>query len=794
MPNKLSLRSDKNGIWIYILFNLFFVFAFLFLVVRDRRIYIDSDLLNMVPKSSSESRSDLSEKELAVSAADDALSDTASRMVVILASHEDFSRAKAVAETAYERLSNSRNFSSLSLYSNQDVFSGMTEFLHKYRFNLMDKNLVDQLSTKEGAETFSTNAIAKAYSGFALFSMEDIAEDPFLFSDYNFNHYISIIHQLGLALSPKDGVIAAQMDGRWYVMIRGQLNEAGARLANGQNGVADIYEACSPLEKDGNRFVYFGTPFHSYESSMSASSEITIITVLSLLVVAFILIFVFRTFEPILFSVFSIAISVACGFCATYFLFHKIHVLSLVFSTSLIGCCIDYSLHFFTNWKADASVHSGYGIKQKIFRGLSLSLMSTVIGYVCLFFTPFDLLKQVAVFSTAGILSAYLASVCVYPVLRLPNRIDRKSCSLQDLLKKCSFLEKRSSKNIPCIAFAVVCILAVVFCHKNVVVKNDISHLYKMKGRLLDDTLIAGKIFNMTSSARFIISGDTVEEVLEKDEKLCIVLKLKNIDFMATSLFIPSLESQKDSIQAARNMIPYVEHQFDMLGFDKGYVDKYKKNLEIAKNNLLEIGSSDLDFLQDTLSSLWIGKVGSKYYSLVVPSNVKAGTVGKSVSPDAAFEEIAAGFDGVYYSNKVSDINSNLDKLTRMVLVIFACALIVVLCILKFFYSWKQVAKISVVCFLSLLSVVSVSVVFEGCVDFFAVTGIALVFGLGLDYVIYMMENKENSSIESFAVFLSFITTALSFGTLVFSSFLPVHLIGQSILTGLVCAFLCSVF
>ena len=83
--------------------------------------------------------------------------------------------------------------------------------------------------------------------------------------------------------------------------------------------------------------------------------------------------------------------------------------------------------------------------------------------------------------------------------------------------------------------------------------------------------------------------------------------------------------------------------------------------------------------------------------------------------------------------------------------------------------------------------------------EFFSVTGLILVFGLGLDYIIYMMENENHKDerdnlIEPFAIMLSFLTTVLSFGALALSSFTPVHLIGLSIFIGLTTAYVSSFF
>ena len=89
---------------------------------------------------------------------------------------------------------------------------------------------------------------------------------------------------------------------------------------------------------------------------------------------------------------------------------------------------------------------------------------------------------------------------------------------------------------------------------------------------------------------------------------------------------------------------------------------------------------------------------------------------------------------------------------------------------------------------------------FETKSSCFSITGIILVFGLGLDYVIYMVEAQkrndttENKRLEPYAILLSFFTTAVSFGAISLSSFTPVHLMGLAILVGLATAYYSSFF
>jgi predicted exporter len=75
---------------------------------------------------------------------------------------------------------------------------------------------------------------------------------------------------------------------------------------------------------------------------------------------------------------------------------------------------------------------------------------------------------------------------------------------------------------------------------------------------------------------------------------------------------------------------------------------------------------------------------------------------------------------------------------------------------------------------------------------FFSAAALILVFGLGLDYIFYMIEKnrEENAKLTRLAVVLSFLTTALSFGALALSSFAPVHIFGLTVLAGLSAAFI----
>ena len=424
MKNRTLLLSDsfKNlsqkklfGAWI-IYHAAILAFFLVSLIVFRGRIGVDSDLFNLVPKSISMA---------SVKKADDKMMSVTSQNVFVLVANEDFSEAKRVAEEVYAGLKDSKNFESVSLYNDVSAMGEITDFLYQYRSYLIDEKTADAiLASDEGAQDFALEALSKAYGGFTMLPLDNIDSDPFLLTEYHLQNYLAAVQNAGTAMSVKDGVLASSFEGKWYVMIRGVLSRSGAKLASKNNAITEIYRVCDAAvagaPDSGTTFVYSGTPFHSHESSTSASREISVIATVSMLAVIILLIFIFRSVRPLVFSVGSILISLGIAVVATLAAFHKMHVITLVFGTSLIGSCIDYSLHFFTHWAANKELKSSIEIRNHIFSGLLMAIISTGICFAILLFAPFTILKQMSFFCLTGLISSFLTTIAVYPYIKLP--------------------------------------------------------------------------------------------------------------------------------------------------------------------------------------------------------------------------------------------------------------------------------------------------------------------------------------------------------------------------------------
>ena len=797
-----------------------FLFALSIFLIFPKQIRIESNLFNLIPKSFSKS---------SFQKADEKMTSLTGQNVFIIVANPEFDKAKTVAQEVYKNLSKSDNFKSISLYNDIGNLSEITQFLFDYRFNLLDDDSIAQLNTENGLSDFALNSLSTAYSGFTLLPLDNLEQDPFMLTELDLQSYLAALQNSGTAMTVKDGVLSSQKNGIWYVMIRGVLSDKGAALASKSNGITEIYQICSEFgdifdenvlnspenneffQKKVNsriseqnvsstKFIFSGTPFHSHKSSTAASKEISLIATISLLLVILILFLVFRSPKPLIFSVMSIVISVITAFLATLATFRQIHIITLVFGTSLIGSCIDYSLHYFTHWAGNPELKTTIEIRNHIMPGLTMAIISSGLCFAVLLFAPFTLLKQMSLFCLTGLISSYLTTIAIFPKISI-SQGERKLKPIISFEKATTVMNKKIIGRIVISALFAVSLIFIIIFRQNINVKNNILSLYKTEGKLLADEIASSQIIQYNPSGWYLICGDSQENLLQNEEILRqkIEEKTGKAGYICTSLFVPSIKSQEKSQKACENLMNLAEFQFESLGFEnpeifaQNFTNNFYQN--VYHKQFISFENQNIpQYLLNSISSVWLGEIDGKYYSVLLPNKIEDYNT---------YNQIAQDFDEVTFVSKSADVSRDLDKLTIMVIKFFLIACLVMFIVLKIFYSWKQSLKIISVPVLIILVTIAIYAVFKINIEFFSVTGLILVFGLGLDYIIYMIENEKKSNnvmsesqnaIEPFATMLSFVTTVISFGALALSSFQPVHLIGLAIFVGLTTAYVSSFF
>ena len=746
---------------IYIVYYLVIVIAVLS-AIAIRGINISTDFMALLPSNGIPE---------GYAKAEAAIASRQNSTVNIFVSHEDFPTARKSAVNLISDLVDTGIFADIS--SGDHVFDPAPLFslLEEHHYQLLDDKTIEMIRTNP--ESFLQNSLGRIFSAFSLSSFENIDKDPFLLDELIVSDILDKAASL-TSFMPKDGVLAAEMDGAWYILIQGQLTQDSLDISDAEgSGIGKIYNIGDSLESEtsGLSVYYSGFPFHSYESASSAQHEISIITTVSIALIIVMFLILFRNIyviELFLVSTFSSLLSAAA---ALVIFFPEIHVMTLIFGTTLIGTSIDYAIHFYVAYASRNKGEDGYDVSRTLGKNLFTSFFSTILCYALIIFSPYSILAQVAVFSSFGLLGSYLTVKGLFPLLIRPKMIS------QDALAFRLPPVKIHKSYLPHL-FIVSLVIFVVSLPK-LSIHNDLSRFYSMSDRLLESEMTAGKIMGFTTASYSIVEGDSEDDARNKEAIYSAQLeraKEKGIisGYLSPSVFIPSPAEQINSKEASRMLLPYIEEICTMLGITAD---------DAVKAIAGDAGTVDFEDLpagiSGMLSQLVPGDINGKYYIAVMLFGVKDGN---------AMRSLAADCDGVFYFQKSVDISHQLDMLTGSILAIFAVACVLIVLLVLIGYR-KRGLMYSLSPLIVVLLTIGTVVLLGMEIDFFFAVGLLLVIGLGLDYMVFAGAPGKKPML---AITLSYATTALSFGSLLFSSFVPVHIFGLTVFIGITAAYIAS--
>ena len=369
------------GLWVLVhsAIPLFLLFS-LFLIGP---ISVNTSLFDILPQS---------RQTRAVMEADTILRERSGREVVILATAHSFEDAKAGATLLYEEFANFPEVEAISFYFDPAVIAEFNQFLFDYRFVIAGSDTLALLEN-DMAEEIAHDALASAFGAFTFFSLDNIENDPFLLAERRMMDFLSSFLLAG-AMTIRSDVLAAEKDGAWHVMLRATLAPGAVSMRADRNVVRQIHATTLSIKEaiPGLEFYFSGVPFHSYESSSNAQREISLISSVTFLLILFLFLYVFRSPVPVMSSIAAIVVSLGMATGTALLVFREIHIITFVFGTTLIGTCVDYSVHFFVHWKGNPSAKNGTEIRSRVIKNITMSFVSTQICFI-VFLYPFIMAK-----------------------------------------------------------------------------------------------------------------------------------------------------------------------------------------------------------------------------------------------------------------------------------------------------------------------------------------------------------------------------------------------------------------
>ena len=577
------------------------------------------------------------------------------------------------------------------------------------------------------------------------------------------------------------GALIANADGKSWVLLRARTKADAFDMSLPLKVWALLDDARAQASSEDAQLLAASGLLYAAHGQQQAAREITWVGGGATLGILLLLMMAFRRWRVLLAFV-PVIVGMLFGATASIALFGKMHVMTLVLGSSLIGVAVDYPLHYLSKSWSLKPWRSWPALRLTL-SGLSLSLATSCIGYLALAWTPFPALTQIAVFSAAGLVGAYLCAVCLLPALL-------KGVELRPAqwpLKLAQRMVNLHGQLLARVGTAPLLVLLLIFCGGGLwqlTTKNDIRQWIAAPPSLTDEARAVARITGYQPTSQFfLVRGADQQQLLARQTALSqrldqLVMLGKLQGYLALNQLVATPVEQ----EATRNALDALPAHWQPL-LDLG-VPAEALNQELA--NLRALPTQDIDSLLagplgEPWRLLWMGKNG----------NEVAGLVSLRGLNDANLLRIQAqDLPGVQLVDRLGDLNKVFaaTQVSAAELKLLSCVLIVALLTLPFGLG-GALRIVALPLLAALCSLASLGWLGQP-LTLFSLFGLLLVTAISVDYAILMREQIGGAAVSLLGTLLAAATTWLSFGLLAISSTPAVSNFGLSVSLGLAFSFL----
>ncbi|OFX80045.1 MAG: hypothetical protein A2X12_10525 [Bacteroidetes bacterium GWE2_29_8] len=520
---------------------------------------------------------------------------------------------------------------------------------------------------------------------------------------------------------------------------------------------------------------YYGGTAVAVANSTQIKQDIIITVSISIIFLSIIFWLFFRRFKVILLLFLPVAIGALLSLAMLSIVNGAISIISLGIGAILIGISVDYPLHAFTHYRESNSVKNTI---KKIALPVLLSSMTTSATFMCLFVIHSEAIKQLSMFAAFAITFTSLSVLVIMPFF-LKEVANIKSPNF-----KTKYLEKiiglNYDKNKILIISIMILSVFFIFSSQNLKFNSDIGTLNYITKKLSTAENNLKSISSVANSAVYVIAQDTIlDSAIRKSEQQKTLFQKLISDATITAVssasdLIMSAYMQQQKIDKwnkfwdknnKKTLKKTISEKGKLFHFKESAFNDFYKLLD---KNFSTVSIDEFELIKNNFLSNYINSTNNTYY---VASILKVDLKHKNelLKKLNNIEGIIV-FDKQIFVNKLFDIlKENFNKLSLL-------SMLVVFCLLLIFFGRIEIAIITFIpvalCWLWTLGLMGF---FNIEFNIFNVIVLSFIFGLGLDYSIFIMsgliDNYKygNVSLVSYklSVFLSAITTIGAFGVLI---------------------------
>lgn len=760
----MNKRKFFSVLWSCIAFFLCVWSAWLFF---EKGFSPDTDILALLPEE---------KQGTAVQQISAKITSSAERQVLVLVGAHEWADTVVAAKAYLSVIDSNKDVISLHVSDTGVIQKDLFSVFSDHATRLLSAEQHQRLLT-ESSDFWTGIALDRLY-GFGGPHFLSWVKDPFgLFDSW-------VLERLQeTAVRPKEGFLSVSDHDMQYAVL--PLVIQGEGTAFSQKVQEDTLSVLLKAEQNAlkafpnAKILSGGIVLHAAVAGSNAASEISIIGTGSLIGIVILVCVAFRSVRPLLMVVLSLAVGIIGAFAVCSMIFGKIHILTIVFGTTLTGVAQDYGTYFLCRRYCCDSKTDSISLAQILLPSMALTLITTVIGYLGMMIAPFPGLRQMALFAIFGLIFTWLSVFCWFPYL-MPFAT-KKNLGWQFYQRVIHNWPTAGKNGFTLILFA--CLVPVVsFGILHLRVDDSISTLQKTDEKLLEMQKKISSLMDIPHMAQFfIVTGKDEQQFLEHEELLKEKLQLlveKNIirGYQMQSDWIPSIKKQKENEQLVyEKLAPAAQFVTATTGVPL--------KMDMSRKTYL---------LPDMFSTDVSGKI-MEYIRLVKTKGGVAGGVfvrGVSYADVPKLKALEDPDNGIVWFDKVNDISTVLGKY-RVFMELGCIGAYLLIGVLLFFRYHKQFWRVLLPPLLSSLVVLAMLGMCGMSLNLFSTLSFLLILGIGVDSGIFMLEQRGKNFEEIWLeIGLSSASTILSFGLLSFSNMPMLRAFGFPMLVGIACVWI----
>jgi predicted exporter len=565
------------------------------------------------------------------------------------------------------------------------------------------------------------------------------------------------------------------------------IDEIRATIASAQ-AIADEQLKRWPQELAASRPVveFAGSGYFNVKSHEAIGKDAERLSLLAVLFVAALLLWSLRSPRLLLLALVPVSSGTLAGFAVVGWVYGSIHGITIAFGVTLIGEAVDYAIYTFVQ-RDSRGRHA-----PEFWRQMALATLTSLIGFAAMYFSGFQGLQQLGLFSIAGLVVAAACARWLLPALLPHGNQDirwERFAWLPHIAARARLLRW------PMLFLTII----------------SLVWLVSQQGRLWQDSLDALSSSSVEETRRdqalrdaigvpdlrtlIAVHGPTLEIALQRAEALGLLLDGMVNEGLLTSFdspaaLLPSLQTQQRRLQALPEPLVLRESMRGALQGGRLKTQGFDAFLD-AIEQTRKVGPLAQDYYKGSLLGRWLDaqivRSQDGVHILLLAHPVKgAGSVAQILKNPLAHSKI----QGVSLLDLQHDVEVLVADYRRQAMqaALAGAALIVVLLVVQLRRARAVLSMLATLGSTVLLTAAAV-VLLKGQLTVFNLVALLLVAGVASNYTLFfstLSAEPQERQRASLSVVLAAASTFIGFAMLATSSTPVLAMIGLTVAIGAV--------